>query len=81
MYNRQSSGIELSTILVYALAEKGHIQYEAEPPRGIGEECVFFSTGGDPVQCFLFKNHSPSSAKRDIHLFFPSSMREIFVLK
>ncbi|KAF5915457.1 hypothetical protein HPG69_014777 [Diceros bicornis minor] len=36
--NNQSSRIELSTISLYALNEKGQIPYEAEPPRGIREE-------------------------------------------
>lgn len=52
MSNSQPSGIELSTILLYALDEKGRIQYEPETPRGLGEERVFFSTAGDPASVF-----------------------------
>lgn len=59
MSDSQPSGIELSTILLYALDEKGRIQYESEIPSGLGEEHVFFSTRGDPGQCFILRNHSP----------------------
>lgn len=52
MSSSQSSGIELSTILLYALDEKGPIQHESETPRGTGEEHVFFLHRGRPWPVF-----------------------------
>lgn len=70
MSNSQSSGIELSTILLYALDEKGQIQYEPEPPRGIGEEHVFFSTGETLASVFYLKTILPQCQEGCTLTFF-----------
>lgn len=49
MSNSQPPGIELSTILLYALDEKGRIQYEPEVPREALGRNMYFSPQGETL--------------------------------
>lgn len=81
MSNGQSLRNELTTISVYALDGKGQVQYHPEHLEALERNVVCFSLqAGTPARVFYLKTILPS-ARRDIHLFFPCSMREIFTLR
>lgn len=58
MSNSQSSGIEPSTIVLYAFHRKGQIEYEPEPPRGI-ERNVYFSPQGETLASVFYLKTIP----------------------